>query len=125
MPTRIAKRDGPDPVDVHVGKRVREHRKSLGLSQTKLGDSIGLTFQQIQKYERGTNRVSASKLWAIANLFDVPISWFFEGLEGAGKGEVDVMASQEARLLGRYFSACPASVRKSLGSLIRAAGETL
>ena len=123
MPDRIVKRDGPDPIDVHVGKRIREHRLSLGMSLAKLGDSIGLTFQQIQKYERGANRLSASKLWAIAHLFEVPIEWFFEGLKGAGKGKVDVMAQEEARQLARYYAACPADVRKSLNYLIRATAE--
>ena len=88
---RTALRDGPDPVDVHVGKRIRERRVSLGLSQTDLGDNLGLTFQQIQKYERGFNRISASKLWALSHLFEVPIGWFFDGLGKAGKGQKDVM----------------------------------
>ena len=124
MPTRIVKRDGPDPVDVHVGKRVRKRRLDLGMSQLGLGDSVGLTQQQVMKYERGINRISASKLWAIAHLFEVPIEWFFEGLKGAGKGEVDVMAQDEARQLARYYAACPSHVRKSLGALIREAGKT-
>ena len=124
MPDRIVKKDGPDPVDIHVGARVRERRKSLGLSQSGLGDHVGLTFQQIQKYERGVNRISASKLWVIADLFDVPIPWFFEGLGKASKGQEDVMDKEEARQLGRYYAACPASVRHSLRALFRAAAES-
>ncbi len=70
----------PNPVDLHVGLRIRLRRKELGVSQEKLADSIGLTFQQIQKYERAANRVSASKLWEMARALDTSISYFFEGL---------------------------------------------
>ena len=79
-PSRVVSKDGPDPVDVHVGKRIRERRVTLGMSQEALGDYLGLTFQQIQKYERGANRISASKLWALSQLFEVPIEWVVEGL---------------------------------------------
>ncbi len=117
---RIVLRDGPDPVDVHVGKRVRERRVSLGMSQTDLGDYLRLTFQQIQKYEKGTNRISASKLWALSHFFKVPVEWFFEGLGKAGKGQKDVMARLEARQLVRYYQACPLPTKKRLLALIRA-----
>ncbi len=118
--SRTVLRDGPNPVDVHVGKRIRERRVSLGMSQTDIGEYLGLTFQQIQKYERGANRISASKLWALSNLFEVPIEWFFEGLGKAGKGQKDVMTRLEARKLARYYSACPKSIRDHLRALIRA-----
>jgi transcriptional regulator with XRE-family HTH domain len=72
-----------DPNDKHVGSRVRARRVELGMSQTKLADSVRLTFQQIQKYEKGTNRVSASRLLQISNILNVPISYFFEGSIGA------------------------------------------
>jgi len=68
------------PVDVHVGQRVKLRRTLLGMTQGKLGESIGLTFQQIQKYERGANRVSASKLWLLGNVMDVPVSFFFQDM---------------------------------------------
>ncbi len=71
----------PHPVDVHVGGRVRLRRRFLGLSQKELADALGLTFQQIQKYERGANRVSASKLYETAKVLKVPLSYFFEGFE--------------------------------------------
>ncbi len=71
----------PNPVDLHVGARVRMRRKLLGMSQEKLADALGLTFQQVQKYERGANRVSASKLFEIARFLDVGPSYFFDGLE--------------------------------------------
>jgi len=70
----------PNPVDVHVGGRVRMRRKVLGVSQERLAEALGLTFQQVQKYERGANRVSASKLYEIARFLSSPIPYFFEGL---------------------------------------------
>jgi transcriptional regulator with XRE-family HTH domain len=72
----------PNPVDLHVGARVRIRRKALGVSQEKVAHALGLTFQQVQKYERGTNRISASKLFEIANFLEVPVAYFYEGLEG-------------------------------------------
>jgi transcriptional regulator with XRE-family HTH domain len=81
----------PNPVDKHVGARVRMRRMMLSMSQTKLGDALGLTFQQVQKYEKGTNRISASRLQHISQILQIPVSFFFEGaptLPGApvGKG---------------------------------------
>lgn len=70
----------PNPVDIHVGSRVRIRRKVLKMSQEKLGDSLGVTFQQVQKYERGSNRVGASRLFKMAQVMDVPVQYFFEGL---------------------------------------------
>jgi transcriptional regulator with XRE-family HTH domain len=74
---RRPKLDHPNPVDVHVGSRVRLRRTLLGLSQEKLGEAIGLTFQQVQKYERGTNRIGASRLWELSTVLDVPVQFFF------------------------------------------------
>jgi transcriptional regulator with XRE-family HTH domain len=71
---------GPNPVDRHVGLRIRMRRKELGISQERLAESIGLTFQQVQKYERAANRVSASKLWEMSRALATPISYFYEGL---------------------------------------------
>src|SRR6267378_3049816 len=73
---------GPNPVDRHVGLRIRMRRKELGLSQERLADAIGLTFQQVQKYERATNRVSASKLWEMSRALSTSISYFYAGLDG-------------------------------------------
>jgi transcriptional regulator with XRE-family HTH domain len=70
----------PNPTDRHVGSRVRMRRMMLGMSQEKLGDALGLTFQQVQKYEKGTNRIGASRLQQIAHFLQVPVSFFFEGL---------------------------------------------
>lgn len=71
------------PTDIHVGLRVRQRRALLGMSQTALANAVGLTFQQIQKYERGTNRASAGRLFEFSRVLDVPVSYFFEGLDGA------------------------------------------
>jgi len=79
----------PNPTDKHVGSRVRMRRMMLGMSQEKLGDALGLTFQQVQKYERGANRISASKLYEIARALRVPIAWFFEGLSDPEAGPAD------------------------------------
>ena len=117
---RIVLRDGPDPVEIHVGARVRERRVSLGMSQRDLGNYLGVSFQQFQKYERGVNRISAGKLWALSNFFEVPIEWFFEGVGEAGKGQEDTMTKPETRQLVSYYLACPPLVRFRLRALIRA-----
>lgn len=75
------------PVDVYVGSRIKLRRTLLGISQERLGDALDLTFQQVQKYERGSNRVSASKLFTISEVLDVPISYFFDGLGTEGRGD--------------------------------------
>ena len=80
MRTKV-KDDGPNPIDLHVGTRVRLRRKALNMSQETLADSIQLTFQQVQKYERGANRISASKLYEIARVLKVRVQYFFDGYE--------------------------------------------
>lgn len=77
---------GIHPVDLHVGRRIRAQRKALGVSQGRLAEALGLTFQQVQKYERGANRVSASKLWDIACTLQVDVSHFFSGFEEPAAG---------------------------------------
>src|ERR1700689_2171940 len=77
---RRGKGGGPNPVDVHVGARLRLRRTLLGMSQEKLGEAIGLTFQQVQKYERGANRVGASRLFDLSRVLDVPVSFFFDDI---------------------------------------------
>jgi transcriptional regulator with XRE-family HTH domain len=74
----------PNPIDKHVGSRVRMRRMMLGMSQEKLGNSLGLTFQQVQKYEKGTNRIGASRLQQIAQILQVPVAFFFEGAPNVG-----------------------------------------
>ncbi len=93
---------GPHPVDLHVGGRLKQIRGLRGLSQTNLADSVGLTFQQIQKYENGANRISASRLWEFAERLNVPISFFYDGLDDARDNielEVDRMALELVRAL--------------------------
>jgi transcriptional regulator with XRE-family HTH domain len=77
---RGEKESRPSPIDIHVGSRVRLRRTLLGMSQERLGDALGLTFQQVQKYERGVNRVGASRLFDISRVLDVPISFFFDDM---------------------------------------------
>jgi transcriptional regulator with XRE-family HTH domain len=77
--TFMAAKKAPNPIDKHVGSRVRMRRMMLSMSQEKLGDALGLTFQQVQKYEKGTNRIGASRLQQISHILQVPVSFFFEG----------------------------------------------
>ena len=85
----IENKKKPNPIDIHVGSRIRLRRTMLGMSQEKLGESLGITFQQIQKYERGANRISASKLYEAARLLQSPVSYFFEGLDETAQNSVD------------------------------------
>ena len=82
-PTLVKK--NPNPIDVHVGARVRMRRLTLGISQTKLANAIGVTFQQVQKYEKGTNRMGSSRLQRIAGVLQVPVTFFFDGAPGQSK----------------------------------------
>ena len=86
---RMASKGFPNPIDVHVGSRIRLRRTLLGMSQERLAEAIGLTFQQVQKYERGANRVSASKLWEIAAALKTPVAYFYDGL-----GDQESLAAQ-------------------------------
>jgi transcriptional regulator with XRE-family HTH domain len=79
----------PNPTDKYVGSRVRMRRLMLGMSQEKLGEKLGLTFQQVQKYEKGTNRIGASRLQHISQILKVPVAFFFEGVSGPGKQNED------------------------------------
>jgi len=78
----------PNPIDVHVGSRVRLRRMLLGMSQERLGESLGLTFQQIQKYEKGANRIGGSRLFQIAQILNVPVQFFYDDMPGGGKPPV-------------------------------------
>src|ERR1700682_1754499 len=112
---RRQKSDKPNPTDVHVGARVRLRRTLLGMSQEKLGDAIGLTFQQVQKYERGANRVGASRLYDLSRVLDVPVSFFFDDMappsapgatglaEAPEKYEPDPMLKRETLELVRAY----------------------
>lgn len=113
----IENKKKPNPIDVHVGSRIRLRRNMLGLSQEKLGENLGITFQQIQKYEKGTNRVGASRLQAISSILNVPVSFFFEDAPGSGNASqqgfaedneatyvVDFLNSNEGVQLTRAFT---------------------
>ncbi|MGR3323302.1 MAG: helix-turn-helix domain-containing protein [Pseudooceanicola sp.] len=113
------------PVDVHVGKRIRHRRWLVGMTQQQLAECVGIKFQQIQKYETGANRVSASRLWDIADALDVPVSFFFEGLDNdAATKDVadipaDLMGDKEALDLIRSYYAIPENQRRRLFELAR------
>ncbi|MEQ8898120.1 MAG: helix-turn-helix transcriptional regulator [Roseovarius sp.] len=117
----------PHPVDVHVGKRIRHRRWLVGMTQQQLAQSVGIKFQQIQKYETGANRVSASRLWDIAESLDVDVSFFFEGLtsedaaqqENASSVPADILGDKEALELVRSYYAIPENQRRRLFDLAR------
>jgi transcriptional regulator with XRE-family HTH domain len=119
------------PVDVHVGKRIRHRRWMLGMTQQQLGEAVGIKFQQIQKYETGMNRVSASRLWDIAEVMDVKIAFFFEGLSKSDGSEVaapdtslgDLLADKKALELVRSYYAIPENQRRRLFDLARVLSE--
>lgn len=102
---------GPNHIDKHVGSRLRLRRIMLEMSQSELGEQLGVTFQQVQKYERGTNRIGASRLFAVAKVMGVPIAYFFEGLDDGGFSEItqrdelfDFIASPDGLSLARAFA---------------------
>lgn len=110
---------GPHAVDVYVGTKMRSRRKALGISQTALADAIGLTFQQIQKYERGHNRISASRLYTIAKVLDVGFGWFVEGYDPAADcrpaaTRAIFVDSREGRGLAAAFDAVAPDNRRNV-----------
>ena len=116
------------PVDVHVGKRIRHRRWMVGMTQQQLAEKVGIKFQQIQKYETGMNRVSASRLWDIASALEVPINFFFEGIEDESvsidtlmepQNKGDLLADKEALELVRSYYAIPENQRRRLFELAR------
>ena len=141
--TERAERDHrPSPIDAHVGSRVRLRRTLLGMSQEKLGDALGLTFQQVQKYERGVNRIGASRLFDLARVLDVPISFFFDDMPdalgnptGARRSfgfaesqdgfEDDTLHRRETlELVRAYYRITDPSVRKRVFDLIKSLAPT-
>ncbi len=100
---RTEREHRPSPIDVHVGSRVRLRRTLLGMSQEKLGEALGLTFQQVQKYERGVNRIGASRLFDLARVLDVPIGFFFDDMPDAMGGSAAVAGAR--RMMGFAESA--------------------
>ena len=132
-------------IDMHVGKRVRLRRTLLGMSQEQLGGELDITFQQVQKYERGANRISASRLWDISQILDVPINYFFDDMseitmsgsprkisQGATPTEMtsetikDPMARRETlELVRTYYTIAQPSVRKRVSEMVKSIAVTL
>ena len=125
----------PDPVDMHVGRRVRLRRTLLGLSQEKLGEAVGLTFQQIQKYERGANRIGASRMYDLSQVLDVPVSFFYDDMpnevndrnavgeaeaSGEGAGDKEPLTRRETlELVRAYYKVSSPPVRKRVFELVK------
>ena len=140
---RMASKGFPNPIDVHVGGRIRLRRTLLGMSQEKLGEAIGLTFQQVQKYERGANRVGSSRLFDLARVLDVSISYFFEDMPNSVEEkspsklmgmstppamdyEPDPMAKRETLDLVRaYYKIPDPAVRKRMFELTKSVAKSL
>ena len=134
----MIKKSSPDPVDIHVGARVRLRRTLLGMSQEKLGKALGLTFQQVQKYERGANRIGSSRLFQLSRILDVPVSFFFDEMttdttqkaDGMAEGnkqvfEVDKLSRRETlELVRAYYKITDPSVRKKIFEMVKAVGSS-
>ena len=114
---------GPHPVDVHVGSRLRTARLLKGLSQAALGDRLGVTFQQIQKYERGTNRMSASMLWYAADALSVPVAYFFDRFTPDQPAPLEVRPKADEIALVRHFRRFPKRLRRTLADLAEVIAE--
>jgi transcriptional regulator with XRE-family HTH domain len=123
----------PNPIDIHVGKRIRIRRVLLGMNQETLAGALGLTFQQVQKYEVGTNRISASRLSAVAETLGVPISYFFDALPPT---DVEVSAEDQARrdlleqpetleLIRLYYTISDAAIRRQVLQMIKAVAQSV
>lgn len=131
-------KSNPDPVDIHVGTRVRLRRTLLGMSQEKLGKALKLTFQQVQKYERGANRIGSSRLFQLSQILDVPVSFFFDEMmpeisrkaEGMAEGnkqnfEVGKLSRRETlELVRAYYKIPDATVRKKVFEMVKAVGNS-
>lgn len=138
MRRRTIKDDGPDPIDRYVGSRVRTRRVGLRISQTKLGEAVGVTFQQVQKYENGANRIGASNLYKIAKTLGVEISYFYDGVEAVPDAdqpqvlsdlpqvplEKDPMSSREAiEMMHNFYRITDESVRTRLAQFVKSLAQ--
>jgi transcriptional regulator with XRE-family HTH domain len=104
---RTVTADGPDPIDQHVGRQLRLRRAQSGMTQTELGAKVGLSFQAVQQYETGENRISASRLYQLARILDVPLAFFFDGLDETARADEvadasDLTRKQASMVLGAY-----------------------
>lgn len=129
-------RKTPNPIDIHVGGRVRMQRMLIGMSQEKLGEALGLTFQQVQKYEKGANRIGASRLFQISRVLSVPVEFFYDGLRiddlqdpAAGEGndvsfDVDMLSTAEGiQLNSAYFAIKDPKLRRRVLDLVKTLGQ--
>src|SRR5215217_5594619 len=119
---------GPNPVDLHVGARIRMRRKLLGVSQERLAEQLGITFQQVQKYERGANRVSASKLWEIAAALKTTVTYFYEGLGSGDAPAADarqsfMLSGEGLELMANFPRISEPGVRRKIVELVRAVAD--
>ena len=121
---RTVLQHGPDPIDIHVGAQLKLFRTLKGLSQERLGDELGVTFQQIQKYERGSNRVSASMLYRASQALQVPVSGFFEGLNGDREALPQQPFDRLSVAMLAELEELPHEVRDALKALVRALART-
>jgi transcriptional regulator with XRE-family HTH domain len=145
QPTGTEREGRPSPIDVHVGSRIRLRRTLLGMSQERLGEALGLTFQQVQKYERGVNRVGASRLFDLSRVLDVPISFFFDDMpdsltsafgspaarratgfnEPSDSFSDDTLNRRETlELVRAYYRITDPAIRKRVFELIKSMGPT-
>ncbi|CUW41878.1 Conserved protein of unknown function (lambda repressor-like DNA-binding domains 80-176) (plasmid) [Magnetospirillum sp. XM-1] len=129
--SRIVQYDGPDPIDIHVGNRMKERRVMLGISQATMGGHLRITFQQVQKQEKGRNRISASTLWRIAKALEVPVSYFFDQMDEGTSADAPSRPSstlgaepdiRDLRSIGMLLR-LPQEVKGPIVALIRAAAE--
>ncbi len=135
-------RGGPNPIDIHVGARVRLRRNLLGLTLETLAKAVGVTYQQLQKYERGVNRIGASRLFNLSHVLDVPVSFCFDDLSTAAAGagrrrargfseapaaaiDIDTLSNRETiKLVRAYYRITNPRIRKRVWDLLKAAGKT-
>lgn len=131
-------RKEPNPIDIHVGSRVRMRRMLVSMSQEKLGEQLGLTFQQVQKYEKGANRIGASRLFQISQILSVPVDFFFDGLQpedvpghpgfadsNRSHFELDILSTSEGiQLNSAFFSIKDPNIRKKMLDLLKVLGNS-
>ena len=106
--------------DIHIGRRLRERRVSLGMSQSELAEKLGVSFQQVQKYESGANRISGSRLWDICTVLGIPVGYFFEGLDGAPEEETKPLDRQSLELARAVGSIEDENLRSQIVRLVKA-----
>lgn len=112
-------------IDSVVGRRIKARRQALRMTQTQLADQIGVTFQQVQKYENGTNRVSAARLWQVSDVFQVPITYFFEGITSEGEMDkrTDILSDRGAMELIQLYTNLTQEQRKAVLSFLRSVAD--